>query len=131
MGMTGRNDYPGGCPFSTSSNLVRVPKAMVSPVLDVIARWRADAALFRRYGDTRLAAVCELHADEIEASVRQAGDARLTLVEAARESGFSVDHLGRLLRSGKLANAGRKNAPRILRSDLPRKAGSLSSDESA
>ena len=44
------------------------------------------------------------------------------LVEAARESGYSADHLGRLVRDGKIPNAGRPGAPRIARRDLPRKA---------
>ena len=55
--------------------------------------------------------------DQLDASAEQL----LTLVEAAEESGFSADHLGRLVRSGSLPNAGRPNAPRIRRRDLPRK----------
>ena len=47
----------------------------------------------------------------------------LTLQEAAKESGYGADHLGRLVRDGKIQNAGRRNAPRILRSDLPVKRG--------
>ena len=39
----------------------------------------------------------------------------------SRESGYSADHLGRLVRDGKIPNAGRPGAPRIARSHLPRK----------
>ncbi len=49
----------------------------------------------------------------------------LNLQEAARESGYSADHLGRLVREGRISNAGRPNAPRIRRADLPRKASAL------
>jgi hypothetical protein len=49
----------------------------------------------------------------------------LNLQEAARESGYSADHLGRQLRDGRISNAGRPNAPRIRRGDLPRKASAL------
>lgn len=52
-------------------------------------------------------------------------DAVLTLQEGARESGYSPDHLGRLVRHGAIPNAGRKRAPRIRRQDLPRKAATL------
>jgi hypothetical protein len=38
-------------------------------------------------------------------------------------SGYSADHLGELVREGKIPNAGRKNAPLIRRLDLPMKAG--------
>ena len=42
--------------------------------------------------------------------------------EAARRSGYSADHLGRLVRDGKIPNAGRPGAPSIARRGLPRKA---------
>jgi hypothetical protein len=48
-------------------------------------------------------------------------DVPLTLSEAAAESGYSVDHLSRLLRSNRLPNAGRRYSPRIRRGDLPRR----------
>lgn len=48
-------------------------------------------------------------------------DALLTLQEGATESGYSPDHLGRLIRHGAIPNAGRHRAPRIRRKDLPRK----------
>lgn len=53
------------------------------------------------------------------------GDAALSLTEAARESGYSVGHLGREIRAGRIQNAGREKAPKIRRRDLPRKPGAL------
>lgn len=47
----------------------------------------------------------------------------LTLTEAAAEGGYSVDHLGRLVRQGKIPTAGRPGAPRIALEHAPRKAG--------
>ena len=41
------------------------------------------------------------------------------------ESGYSEDHLGRLVRAGTLRNYGRKGAPRVRRGDLPRRAAGL------
>jgi hypothetical protein len=49
----------------------------------------------------------------------------LTLTEAAHRSGYSREHLGRLVATGTIPNAGRPNAPRIRVADLPRKAGHL------
>lgn len=43
----------------------------------------------------------------------------LTLEQAANESGYSADHLGRLVRDGTIPNAGQPYAPRIIRSDVP------------
>jgi hypothetical protein len=54
--------------------------------------------------------------------LRAQGEETLTLVEAAAACGYSQDHIGNLIRRGKLPNAGWKNAPRIRRSDLPSKA---------
>ena len=67
-------------------------------------------------------------AEEILADLEQldaSGEQLLTLVEAAAESGFSADHLGRLVRDGTIPNAGRPKAPRIRRRDLLRKPGDL------
>lgn len=43
----------------------------------------------------------------------------ILLAEAAKVSGYSVDHLGRLLRQGKIPNRGRRHSPKIQRGDLP------------
>jgi len=47
----------------------------------------------------------------------------VTLSEASRLGGYSVDHLSRLLREGTLENRGRKHAPRIRRAEVPTKPG--------
>lgn len=46
-------------------------------------------------------------------------DRPLTLKESADESGYSIDHLGWLVRRGRIPNAGHRHAPRIKREDLP------------
>lgn len=86
---------------------------------------RHDAAVFRRYGDERMAGVCEQFAEWVEEIVRLGEQEILTLHQAAEESGYSEDHLGRMVRERKIPNAGRRNAPRILRRDLPIKPGHL------
>lgn len=58
---------------------------------------------------------------DLDAVARDEGMELLTLTEAALRSGFSPDTLGRYIRQGKLANLGRKNAPRVRAADLPRK----------
>jgi hypothetical protein len=52
-----------------------------------------------------------------------AGDDVVTLSEAAAIGGYSVDHLQRLVKSGKLRQYGRRHAPRIRRVDVPIKSG--------
>ena len=48
-------------------------------------------------------------------------DQPVTLAEASRLSGYSPDHLARLVRQGRIRNVGRKGAPRVLVGDLPRR----------
>lgn len=86
------------------------------------ADWRRKAKSLRRYGGETPAVAIERCAEELEATLVERDETTLSLVEAARESGYSRDHLGRLVRDGKIPNAGRPNAPRIARRHLPRKA---------
>ncbi len=46
-------------------------------------------------------------------------NAALTLGEAAARSGYSAGHLGRLVRQGKIPNAGHPRSPRVRVVDLP------------
>ena len=86
------------------------------------AAWRSRAKALRRYGSESPAIALERCAEELDATLVERDETTYSLVEAARESGYSADHLGRLVRDGKIPNAGRRGAPRIARRDLPRKA---------
>ena len=93
---------------------------------EFLARWQQ-----RRDDYDRLTAAVEARAlidqllGELELLFAEEEEHALTLTEAARESGYSQDHLARLVREGTIPNAGRSRAPRIRRKDLPRKASSL------
>lgn len=101
----------------------------LSPTLDEIReRWEQRRAM----GDQLSAMVplstivAEVLAD-LEA-LRPAGGELLSLQEAAAESGYSVDRLGRLVAKGEIPNAGRRGKPAIRRSDLPKKPGARPAD---
>jgi hypothetical protein len=88
----------------------------------LVATWRAEAeSLRRRYGLEQLAHLCETHAAELEEALARSAGRLLTLREGSVESGYSVAHLRVLLASGALTQAGRRGAPRLLSSELPRK----------
>ena len=93
---------------------------------DFRAKWRTEAqAMRRRNAIVEGAALCEEMLRDFEAVVAQEADAVLNLQQAAAESGYSADYLGQLIRDGQIPNAGRPNAPKIRRADLPRKASGL------
>jgi hypothetical protein len=83
--------------------------------------WRDRAETLGPYSPAAATAYREA-AEELAAALEHYGGATLTLQEASSESGLSVDHLARLIRQGRIENAGEKGAPRIRRRDLPRKA---------
>ena len=94
----------------------------MNPEFNVLPQqWREKAKLFRQHGHEATARTYEVCSAELEAAVRGGAQELLDLKEAARESGYSADHLGRLVRDGKIPNAGRRNAPKIRRIDLPRR----------
>ncbi|MDQ6768964.1 MAG: hypothetical protein M3Z54_03140 [Gemmatimonadota bacterium] len=67
------------------------------------------------------AELCDKMVTELDDALRAEHSAVLSLREASRASGYSPDHLGRLIRTGVLRNAGRPNAPKIRLADLPKK----------
>jgi len=100
----------------------------LAPVGELAAKWRrrreeakalSAMAPIERVCDEVLADLGALEED-FERDV-------LTLGEAAAESGYSTDHLRRLIRDRKLPNAGRRHAPLVRRCDLPNKPGHLRS----
>ena len=99
---------------------------------ELLSRWLHRADEFRQYGvmvdGARLISAL---VSDLEVVFREEEAEVLTLAEAARISGYSVDHLGRLLRAGALANAGSKHRPRVRRGDLPCKpSGKLHAEPS-
>ena len=94
--------------------------------------WQEEARKLRnRYGDERGAKLCETHASELRARIKEHLDEPLTLREAAAESGYSVSHLHHLVAVGEIPNAGAKGRPRIRRGDLPMKGGGSSKSKGA
>ena len=84
------------------------------------AKWRNEAAAFRRrHVLVDAAALCEEILEDFEAVNHSEREDILSLQQAAAESGYSADHLGRLVRIGRIPNAGRPNSPKIRRRDLP------------
>ena len=84
------------------------------------ARWVDEAQTARtRYGDDRVAGVIEMLASELRQALDSERESLLTLREAAAVSGYSADHLGRMVRRGRLLNRGRKHSPRVRQGDLP------------
>ncbi len=93
------------------------------------SRWRTRAKLFRDHADESVARAYEKSATELDEWLREQDERLFDLQEAATLSGYSADHLGRLVRDGIIPNAGRTGAPKIRLSDLPRKAsGGLPAD---
>jgi hypothetical protein len=87
-----------------------------------LARWRERREDYHRLrASVDAAALIDEFLTDVDQVWRRHDDERLTLNEASAESGYSVDHLGRLLRDGKLTNVGRPRAPRVRRGDLPRR----------
>lgn len=102
------------------------------PAHALVERWRSDAErLSEHYGQDHLARLLSRMAGDLEVALCKWGDETLNLREAAQESGYSEDHLGRLIMEGKVPNAGRKHAPRIRRADLPEKQGRRAPSKSA
>lgn len=86
----------------------------------LVESWREEADSIRvRYADERLAHVLEVAAMDLERAIENTSGQLLTLQQAAERSGYSVEHLGRMVASGKIPNAGRKGAPRIRLADCP------------
>lgn len=83
--------------------------------------WREVAETVARYGADAVAATLRRCADELETALRSAAEPLLTLQQAAAVSGYSIDHLGRLVREGVVPNHGRKGSPRVRASELPRR----------
>ena len=91
------------------------------------AKWAAEAQIMdRRHGlVSGSALIAELLAD-VEAVLVERAEELLTAEEAARTSGYSTDHLGRLVREGRIPDRrspGSQGRLLFRRADLPVKPG--------
>jgi hypothetical protein len=86
----------------------------------LIQRWRGKADLIRAYSPD-LARVLEAVAEELEQYEREHQAEKLTLGQASVESGYSTDHLRRLVGEGRIENVGNGGSLLLRRGDLPRK----------
>lgn len=92
---------------------------MTAPFDQLRADLAGDIARLRAYGADAQVCALELvlrRLDEIEAATH---DELLRLDEAAARCGLSREHLERLVRQGRIPNAGRKHVPRVRAGDLP------------
>lgn len=80
--------------------------------------WRERAEDLKRWGADGAACALEHAAEELERVLAAESETLLTLTEAAARTGYSRDHIGRLIRRGTVPNAGRKNAPKVRLRDL-------------
>lgn len=89
---------------------------------EFVARWEKQARELEQLGAlVNGAALCRVILQDFTLTLGATADRVASLAEAASESGYSVEHLGRMVRQGRIPNAGRPNAPRIRLGDLPRK----------
>ena len=90
--------------------------------LDLVSRLRSKAAEMKEMEADGQAAGIAWCVRQLEQALQEQDGQLLTLQEAAVVSGYSPDHLGRMVRAGDIPNLGRPGAPRIMLKDLPRKA---------
>lgn len=95
----------------------------IAPLEQLAEEWREDADLFRKRGAEGRAQMAKSYAEELEECLQEWKTEALHLKEAAEESGYSAEHLGRLVRNGTIPNSGEPGSPLIQRIHLPRKPG--------
>jgi hypothetical protein len=88
----------------------------------LVLQWRTLADILKAEGCLDVASARERCAAELETCLHIIDSQALSVEQAAGESGYSAEHLRRLLRDKPALNAGRRGKPLIRRSDLPRKA---------
>lgn len=91
---------------------------------DLVGRWNARSRELEPYAPAAAEAFRRAAA-ELDEHIHTMDNAPLTLEQASSASGYSVDHLSRMVREGRIPNAGTKGRPRIRRADLPAKPGAL------
>jgi hypothetical protein len=89
----------------------------------LVGRWREQAREMKHWGDERGSVLLSHAADELARAAARSGQEVLRLGEAAVICGYSAPSIGRMIREGRIPNAGRAHAPRVRRGDLPPRRG--------
>jgi hypothetical protein len=98
---------------------------VTSMLAPLVRSWRDFAVELRdRAADPRGGEIVENLILELERFLATADGEMLTPAEAQDWSGYSTDHLRRLVESGDLTNYGKKGSPLYRRSELPIKPAS-------
>jgi hypothetical protein len=97
-------------------------------ITNMTGEWREDAVTLREYGAEPQALALEHCADALERGIKAWREAPLTLAQASALGGYTTDHLGRMVRQGKIPNAGRAGAPRIAREHVPIKSAAVAQE---
>lgn len=95
---------------------------------EILDRWeqrRKEWSLFKTTVDG--ATIADQVLSDLESLLGAGADELLTLAQAAEISGYSAEHLSRLIRSGTIPNAGRKGSPRLRRKDIPLRPTAIAS----
>lgn len=92
---------------------------------EAFAEWlRARALSLEAWeGETPTVRTLRRIAQELDAAFRRGANRNVGLAEAAEIGGYSVSHLGRLLRENPGRNVGTKHRPAFAYHDVPRKPG--------
>lgn len=90
----------------------------LGPLSRLSDEWCEEADLLRRRGAPRQADALESAADDLEERLSEWRLERLTLEEAAEETGVSYRTAQRKVSEGEWENVGRKGAPRVLRAEV-------------
>jgi hypothetical protein len=97
-----------------------------APLDDLRAKWCARRDEFARFrASVDGATLCDELLAELDSVIQVHDDETLTLRDASTVSGYTVDHLARLIRQGRIPNAGRHGAPRIRVRDIPVRPGRI------
>lgn len=96
--------------------------------VELQAKWEARATEFEQLGvSVNGAQICRAFLVDLEQARAAAENRVLSLVEAARWSGYSETHLARLVKNGKVTTLrppGSRGRLSFRQADLPRKPGS-------
>lgn len=93
----------------------------MTTVQGLVERWEKRRAALARYrAQVDGVAIADEVLNDLAELVR--GEGLVSLGEAARQTGYTTDHLSRLIRTGALTNHGRKHGPRVKLSECPAKA---------